>query len=103
MSAYDATVRRILKSVYAWDIPTGTYQLQSTTKFVYDGWSLTAELDGNNNLLRSYVQNGGEILLINDGGNTYQVGYDANQNVGVLVKAGTGTVSASYGEIAPDN
>ena len=48
------------------------------------------------NLLRSYVWSRGEVLLMNAGGNTYQVGYDANQNVGVLIKAGTGTVSASY-------
>jgi len=94
--AYDYMGRRIQKKVYAWNVGTGTYQLQTTTKFVYDGWNVVAEIDGTNVLVRSYVRGGGPLLLINAGGNTYQVGYDGNQNVSVLVKASDGSVSASY-------
>ncbi len=93
---YDAMARRVQKKVYAWNISTSTYQLQSTTKFVYDGWNLVAEVDGNNNLVRNYVRGAGELLLVNGGGDTHQVGYDGNQNVGVLVKGSDGSVSASY-------
>jgi len=46
--------------------------------------------------VRSYVRGGGELLLINGGGNIYQVGYDGNQNVGVLIKASDGSISAAY-------
>lgn len=94
--AYDYMGRRIQKKVYGWNVPTSTYQLQSTTKFVYDGWNLVAELDGSNILIRSYVRGGGELLLVNGGGNAYQVGYDGNQSVGVLIKASDGSVSAAY-------
>jgi RHS repeat-associated protein len=93
--AYDYMARRIQKKVYGWNVSAGGYQLQSTTKFVYDGWNLVAELDANNALIRSYVR-GSELLLINGGGNNYQVGHDGNENLRVLVKAATGTISASY-------
>ena len=33
----------------------GTWALQSTTRFVWDGWLLIAEVDAANNLLRSYT------------------------------------------------
>ena len=45
--SYDWMGRRIQKKVYVLNVGAGTYQLQSTTKFVYDGWNLIAELDGN--------------------------------------------------------
>lgn len=35
-------------------------------------------------------------MLVTGGGNTYQAGYDGNGNVTALLKASTGTVSASY-------
>lgn len=94
--AYDFMGRRIQKKVYGWNVPNSTYQLQSTAKFVYDGWNLVAEIDGSNILVRNYVRGGGELLLINAGGNIYQVGYDGNENVGALVKTSSGTLSASY-------
>jgi RHS repeat-associated protein len=94
--AYDYMGRRIQKKVYTWNVGSGSYLLQSTTKFVYDGWNLIAEIDGANNLTRNNVWNGGELLFINSATNTYQVSYDGNQNVSTLVKASTGTVSASY-------
>jgi RHS repeat-associated protein len=91
---YDYTGRRVQKNVYGWS--AGAYQLTSVTKFVYDGWNLIAELDGNNNPIRSYAWGGSELLLASGGGNTYQVGADGNGNVVSLVKASTGTSSASY-------
>ncbi|HEX8000313.1 MAG TPA: RHS repeat-associated core domain-containing protein [Pyrinomonadaceae bacterium] len=93
--AYDYIGRRIQKKVYAWNTATSTYQLQSTTSFIYDGWNLVAELDGANALIRSYVW-GNNLLSVNGGGNTYHASYDGNDNVTALVKAATGTVSASY-------
>lgn len=105
---YDYTGRRIQKKVSVWSVVTNSYQLQSTTKFVYDGWNLVAELDGNNALVRSYIwgqdvsnslQGAGGIgglLLINEGGTTYQTGYDGSGNVAALVKASGGTVAAIY-------
>ncbi len=94
--SYDYMSRRIQKKVYSWNVPTSTYQLQFTTNFVYDGWNLVAEIDGSNTLVRSYVRGTGELLLVSGGGTSYQVGYDGNENVVALVKASTGTVSASY-------
>jgi len=48
--AYDCMGRRILKKVSVWNPATSAYQLQSETKFVYDGWTLIAELSGDNDL-----------------------------------------------------
>jgi RHS repeat-associated protein len=93
--AYDATARRIQKKVYAWDIPTSTYQLQSTTKFVYDGWNLVAELDGNNAITRTYTWALGKLHLINEAGNMYSVANDGIGNVAALVTI-TGSVAAAY-------
>lgn len=106
--SYDYMGRRIQKKVYVWNQGTSSYQLSATAKFIYDGWNLVAELDGNNAPIRSYVwgqdvsgslQRAGGIsglLLVSESGQTYQVGYDGNGNVTTLVKASTGTLSASY-------
>lgn len=94
--AYDWMGRRIQKKVYAWDAPTSSYQPQSVTKFVYDGWNLVAELDGAGALLRGYAWGSGGLLLIRDGANTYHVGPDGQMNVTHLVDAAAGTLSASY-------
>jgi RHS repeat-associated protein len=106
--AYDFMGRRVLKKAYVWSVPASNFQLQSTTKFVYDGWNLLAELDSGSAPIRTFtwgVDISGEwetaggvggLLLISEGSNTYQVGYDGNGNVVTLVKAGAGTVEASY-------
>jgi RHS repeat-associated protein len=106
--AYDYMGRRVQKKVYSWNVGTSAYQLSSTVKFIYDGWNVVAEIDGNNALIRSYVwgqdlsgsmQGAGGIgglLLVNEGGSSYQVGYDGNGNVVGLMKAGVGTFSATY-------
>jgi len=46
---YDALGRRIKKTVTNLDTSAVT-----TTKFLYDGWNLMAELDGSNTLVRTY-------------------------------------------------
>lgn len=105
--SYDWMGRRIAKTVYAWNAAASTYQPQSVTKFVYDGWNVLAELGGDNSLLRSFswgqsisggdeAGEGGSLLSISEGGNTYLVGYDGAGNVTTLVKAGDGSVAASY-------
>jgi RHS repeat-associated protein len=104
---YDYAGRRISKNVSTWNITTSAYELQSTTKFVYDSWNVIAELDGSNALTRSFVWGSdvsgknaaggiGGLLLINEGGATYQAGYDGNGNVGLLVKSSDGSIAASY-------
>ncbi len=43
--------------MFAWNTSTSTYTLNSETKFLYDGWNLTAEYNAlsGNAVLRSYV------------------------------------------------
>lgn len=94
--AYDYMGRRVLKRVFNWSSTTSSYQVAATTKFIYDGWNLAAELDGSNALIKNYVWSEDALLLINEAGNSYHVGYDGNENVTSLVKAGDGTVAAAY-------
>jgi RHS repeat-associated protein len=106
--AYDYVGRRIQKKVYVWNVGTSTYLLQSTTKFVYDGWNVTAELDGSNSLIRTYVWGQdisrtligaggmGGLLLINEAGVGRIAGYDGSENVTMLVKYSDGIISAAY-------
>jgi RHS repeat-associated protein len=106
--AYDFMGRRLEKKIYSWNVSTSTYALQGTTKFVYDGWNVIAELDANYAPVRTLIwgqdvsgslQDAGGIgglLLINEGGATFQAGCDGNGNVTILVNAGTGKLAASY-------
>ena len=106
--AYDGMGRRIQKKVYSWNVGAGAYVLQSTTKFVYDGWSLIAELDGNNSLIRAYTRGqdisgslfgaagAGGVLIINEAGTAYQVSHDGNGNVGLVLRASDSAVVATY-------
>jgi RHS repeat-associated protein len=106
--AYDYAGRRIQKKVYAWNAGTSSYLLQSTARFVYDGWNLVAELDGGGTLARSHVWGPdvsgslqgaggvGGLLLSREGANTYAVGYDGGGNVTSLVDVGTNAAAASY-------
>jgi RHS repeat-associated protein len=103
---YDYTGRRIVKRVYGWN--GSSYQIERTTKYVYDGWNVIAEVDGNNRLIKSYTWGQdlsgdldgaggtGGLLLIHDGESVYQVGYDGNGNITTLVNGSTGTISALY-------
>lgn len=106
--SYDYMARRVQKKLYVWNVAISSYQLQSSLKFVCEGWILNAELDGANALVRSYVwgqdlsgtlQGAGGIgglLSIEEAGNSYQVGHDGNGNVVAVVNAGTGKAAASY-------
>jgi RHS repeat-associated protein len=106
--AYDFMGRRIQKKVFVWNTGAGAYQLQAIAKFVNDGWNPVVELDGNNSLVRSFVWGQdidgrlqgaagmGGLLLVNEAGSSYIVGYDGSENVTTLVKASDGTIAASY-------
>jgi RHS repeat-associated protein len=100
--------RRVQKAVYVWDVPSSSYQLQQTRRFIYDEWNLLVEIDAGNNVLRSYcwgqdvsgVANRaggiGGLLLVTEAGTTYQVGYDASGNVTSLVNSTSGKLAAAY-------
>lgn len=109
--AYDHQGRRIQKKVYTWNAGTSSYELQSTLKFLYDGWNLIGEFDATNGLVRSYtwgtdlsgtMQGAGGIggLLFTThhlpAATTHFVAFDGNGNVGALVNASTGATSAQY-------
>jgi RHS repeat-associated protein len=101
--------RRVKKSV----LDKGTSQT-TVTLFVYDGWNLIQELDGNDPdiVKKSYVwgldlsqslQGAGGVgglLAMTENGNTYLYCHDANGNVGIMVNATDGTVATEY-EYAP--
>jgi RHS repeat-associated protein len=93
---YDYRGRRIQKKVYTWNTGTSSYQLLSITKFVYNGWSLIAELDANNVLRKSYIWVGGQLLFFKEANKTYQIGTDGNENITALVDSATGRISAEY-------
>jgi RHS repeat-associated protein len=102
--AYDFFARRILKKVYTWNVLSSSYELQSTTRFVYDGWNLTAELNASNSLIRSYVwgqdfsgslHGAAGIEFIQQQDNLI-AGYDGNGNVTSLVNASSNQLAAQY-------
>ncbi|MCF7669660.1 MAG: RHS repeat-associated core domain-containing protein [Verrucomicrobia bacterium] len=111
---YDWMGRRIQKEMSSgypryWDS-------EYTNKFVYDlsggqagSWNLLAELNGSNDVVRSYMwgldMSGtlqgaggvGGLLGVNDANQGFHfVAYDGNGNVMALVDADDGTVSAEY-------
>ena len=106
---YDYQGRRIEKKV--WNNTTGTGTPAVYLKYLYDGWNLIAELNGNSNnaKVRTYTwgldvsgsttEAGGvgALLMVNDASNgVHFVSYDLNGNIMGLVKATNGTVSAVY-------
>ena len=107
--SYDTQGRRIEKKV--WNNTTGTGTPATYLKYLYDGWNLIAELNGNSNnaKVRSYTwgldisgsttEAGGVggLLMVDDASNgVHFVSYDPNGNIMGLVKATNGTVSAAY-------
>ena len=92
---YDAKGRRISKKV--WSNTAGTGSPATYNRFMYDGWNLLAELDGNNTnaIVRSYIWGSdlsgsmqgaggvGGLLMINDPTTVanHFVAYDGNGNV----------------------
>jgi RHS repeat-associated protein len=104
---YDYQGRRIAKKV--WNNVAGTNDPIVNLKYLYDGWNLIAELDGNNALVRSYtwgldasgsMQGAGGVgglLMVNAGsGGVHFPAYDLNGNVMGLVNATNGIISAKY-------
>jgi len=100
---YDWMGRRISKTVKTNGVTS------YSRKFLYDGWNLIAELDGNNALVRSYtwgldasgsMQRAGGVgglLMVNAGsGGVHFPAYDLNGNVMGLVNATNGMISAKY-------
>jgi len=105
---YDWQGRRIKKvSHSAWN--GSSYGTVVTTKFIYDGWNLLAELDTSNNIVRSYVWGAdlsgtmqgaggvGGLLFVKESDSTaHFAAYDGNGNVMGLVKGTDGTRTATY-------
>ncbi len=107
---YDAKGRRISKKV--WSNTAGTGSPATYNRFIYDGWNLLAELDGNNTnaVVRSYIWGSdlsgsmqgaggvGGLLMINDPTTvaTHFVAYDGNGNVVATVSGSAGTTTATY-------
>ena len=98
--AYDYLGRRIQKQVYV----NGTQM--SWTKYVYSGFNVMAELDGNGNVLRHFIWGPGKdgavggaggLVMIQDSGHTYMPAFDGNGNVAALVDASNnGAIAATY-------
>ena len=100
--------RRIKKvSHSAWN--GSSYGTVVTTKFIYDGWNLLAELDASNNVIRGYVWGtdlsgtmqraggvGGLLFVKESDGTPHFAASDGNGNVMGLVKGTDGTRTATY-------
>lgn len=90
---YDFLDRRVEKKVFPNTTATGTPDFY--TKFVYDGWNLIAELDGNdsNDVIRTYTWGldesstvggaggVGGLLMMREGSKRYYPAFDANGNM----------------------
>ncbi len=109
--SYDGLGRRRTKLVYSWDDNTSDWTLDSTTRFVYDGNNLVAELDGldDDAILRKYVWgldlsgtlNGaagvGGLLAVSTSSATFFPTYDANGNITAYLDASDNAVyTAEY-------
>ena len=103
---YDCRGRRIRKTVINLN---NNNAVLSDAKYLYEGWNLLAELDGNNNLVRSYVWGldlsgtmqgaggvGGLLAIEDAASGGHFVAYDGNGNVSALVRAADGKYSAQY-------
>src|SRR6266540_3993141 len=106
---YDWQGRRIGKKV--WNNTGGTGTPATYLKFLYDGWNLIAELDGNNAnaVKRSFIWGldlsgseqgaggvGGLLAIKPASGNPQFAAYDANGNVTGLIDATTGTTTGNF-------
>jgi RHS repeat-associated protein len=108
---YDHQGRRISKIVS--NLTGSAWSLSYSTKFIYDGWNLLAEVNATNNaVLRSFLCGidasgtaagaggvGGFLAIKDSSGftttNSFFV-YDGNHNVRSLVSAKDGTTTAEY-------
>jgi RHS repeat-associated protein len=107
---YDYDGRRIQKKRYVWNSSTSLYEASITTKFVYDGWNIVAELNSNGTPLRMFYWGldlsgsmqgaggvGGLLRLDNIANeSTYFVGSDGSGNITTLTDAVTGKLAAEH-------
>lgn len=110
--AYDAQGRRFQKKMSYWNSSTSAYALNTTKRFVYDGWNLLADLNGQaaNAVLCTYTwgldlsgsfQGAGGVggllfsTLAGDPA-SYAYAYDGNGNVSSLTEMETGAQAARY-------
>lgn len=109
---YDYLGRRAKKRVLTWSSGGGSWSLSKETRFLYDGWNLTAEYDSTSgftltrtytwglDISRTLADAGGVhgLLLESDitTGAQYLPAYDGNGNVLGLVYRSTGTLDAAY-------
>ncbi|MBN1907301.1 MAG: RHS repeat-associated core domain-containing protein [Deltaproteobacteria bacterium] len=103
---YDYMGRRVQKKVYIYE--SSAYSLQSIHLFLFDGWNMIQEMDGTGLVQKAYIYGldlsqstegaggVGGLLSVVDSGEAYLFLYDANGNVGQLLKASDGTISAHY-------
>ena len=104
--AYDSQGRRISKTVSNWN---SGWSLEAERKYAYDDWNLLAELDGDANLLRSFLWGtdlsgsmqgaggvGGLVAVKDSAEGCHFAAYDGNGNVVGLVDATDGSPSADY-------
>jgi RHS repeat-associated protein len=105
---YDYLGRRIQKAVWT---NNGSYVVEYTNRFVYDGWNLIAELNTAGGLIRGYLWGpdlsgsmqgaggvGGLLEVSYRGSATTNgfIAYDGNGDVASLVNAADGTALANY-------
>ncbi len=109
---YDVQGRRVQKQRKIRNQKTGDWEEAGTTRYVWDGWLLVAELDENNQLKRSNLWGldlsntpqgaggvGGLLLTTDHAPTTSQSHFacsDASGNVCALIDAQTGQPSARY-------
>ncbi|WP_158279941.1 RHS repeat-associated core domain-containing protein [Coraliomargarita sinensis] len=111
--AYDSRGRRFSKKVYEWDTLSSSFQLSSSTRYLYNGWNLIAEIDAmapSSPAIRStYVWGldlsgttqgaggvGGLLAVNNQNGSTYYPAFDGNGNVMAYYAADTGESVAEF-------
>ena len=89
---------------------TASPAVTTTTRYLYDGWNLLAEVSTAGSAVRSYTWGldlsgssqgaggvGGLLALTDNAGNAVHfAAYDGNGNISGLVRADAGTLSASY-------
>ena len=106
---YDWQGRRIKQTVRTTADGT-TWTVQTVRKYVYDGWNVIAELDGNNNLVQSYLWGldlsgtmqgaggvGGLLAVKPGNGIARFVAMDGNGNVAGLATGSAGpSVNGAY-------
>ena len=124
---YDYAGRRITKKVFVYG--DGSYALSATIRFIYDGWNVVKEIKTENevsedklyvwglDLSRSLQGAGGVggLIAVSDGVSAQSFFYDANGNVGQLIRPAKGNLVANYqydpfgkiiqgtGEFVPEN